>query len=401
MIGDTSPCEWRKFTDDVTGRVVTQLTSGRTNSYPIYYFTTSFTRDGRFLVFHSERSGSVQLYRLDLATGEIGQLTDGRTSDSGWAIWCEWHLSGIYNHLSALNPASDEVYYFQDDEICATRVDTFDNRVVAKLPGGRMPIGQSAFSPDGSLFGFIHVARNAYVERLREREALTQQGLFDWDRDHHHRFRNAVATTLSVLDTATGRMRTVIETDFHFHHLLFVDERTLLINHPRGCAGMWTVDLGSGKVDHLRPASAPSAHGAAVNHQVITRRGIVYEAVAADADGRTTTYLGCYDPISHTFEEARLPLTGYVHTGFDPAGKFAFVEHAGDRHEILQVHRRADSRDVLDVSMLRTLRSPASEHQRDHAHPFLSPDRSSLFFTDWSQEGFSQVCCMEIGDLVS
>src|SRR4030095_5883816 len=150
MIGDTSPCEWQKFTDDVSGRVVTQLTSGRTNNYPIYYFTTSFTRDCRFLVFHSERSGLVQLYRLDLATGEIGQLTDGRTSDSGWAIWCERHLSGIYNHLSALNPASDEVYYFQDDEICATRVDTFDNRVVAKLPGGRMPIAQSAFCTERS-----------------------------------------------------------------------------------------------------------------------------------------------------------------------------------------------------------------------------------------------------------
>jgi hypothetical protein len=399
MIGDIWPCEWGTFTDDETGRVVTQLTGGWANDYPLYYFTTSFTPDRRFLVFHSERSGLVQLYRLDLTSGEIGQLTDGRTPDSGWAIWCEWHLSGIYSHLSALHPAIGEAYYFQDDEICATRVDTFENRLVTRLPSGRMPIGQSAFSPDGSLFGLIHVDRNVYVERLNEREALTQQGRFDWDRDHH-RFRNGVQTALSVLETATGRLRTVIETDFHFHHLLFVDGRTLLINHPRGCAGMWTLDLASGKTEHLRPASAPGAHGAAVNHQVITDRGIVYEAVATAGDGQAATYLGCYDPKSHSFEEARLPLSGYVHAGFDPAGEFAFVEHAGERHEILQVRGQAHAPGLLDVSLLRRLRSPASDCQRDHAHPFLSPDRTHLYFTDWSANRFSQVCRMEVGDLV-
>ena len=163
----------------------------------------------------------MQLYRLDLATGEIGQLTDGKTWDSGWAIWCEWHLRGIYNHLSAIHPRTDEVYYFEADEIRATQVATFANRLVAKLPPGRLSIGQSAFSPDGSLFGFIHVDAEAYVARLHERQVLETMGLFQWTRDHHHGFRNAVPTTLSVIETATGRMRTVIETDFHFHHVLF------------------------------------------------------------------------------------------------------------------------------------------------------------------------------------
>jgi hypothetical protein len=49
---------------------------------------------------------------------------------------------------------------------------------------------------------------------------------------------------------------------------------------------------------------------------------------------------------------------------------------------------------------LRTLRSPASEHQRDHAHPFLSPDRSRMFFTDWDEHGFSQVHSMAVDDLI-
>lgn len=399
MIGARSASERHAFVDPQTGRRVVQLTGAAANSYPLYYFTPSITRDSRFLVFHSERSGWVQLYRLDLATGEIGQLTDGRTLESGWAIWCEWHLRGIYNHLSALHPATDEVFYFQEDEIRSTQVATFHNRLVARLPEGHMPIGQSAFTPDGSLFAFVHVDAARYRALLRDREALTNMGLFDWGRDHH-RFRDTVPTTCSVVDTATGEVRPVVDTGFHFHHVLFTDDRTLLINHPQGRAGMWTVDIGSGATEHLRPGSAPGAHGADVVHQVVTERGIAYEAVGTTADGTPTAYLGNYDPATATFTEHLLPVSGYVHVGRDPAGRFAFVEHAATTHELLSVHPGPEPAAAAEVRLLRTLRSPFHDHQRHHAHPFLSPDRATLYFTDSSVDGFSQVHALSVGDLV-
>ncbi len=74
--------------DDETGRPWRQLTSGRANSYPLYYFIPSMTADNRYLIFHSERSGWVQLYRLDLEEKGTVPLTDGHTRESGWAIWC-------------------------------------------------------------------------------------------------------------------------------------------------------------------------------------------------------------------------------------------------------------------------------------------------------------------------
>jgi len=401
MIGDIFAPELRRFTDPVTGRLITQFTSSAANNYPLYYFAASLTRDGRYLVFHSERSGFVQLYRLDLATGEIGQLSDGRTDDSGWAIWCEWHLRGIFSHLSALSPQTGEVYYFQDDEIRATQVETFANRRVAMMPEGRMSIGQTDFSPDGSLFAFIHVDRDLYVSRLKEREALTAMGQFNWARDHHDRFRNSIPTTLSVLDVASGTIRDVTTTDFHFHHVLFVDDTTLLLNHPKGCAGMWTVELETGKVEHLRPGSDSEAHGAEVNHQVITRCGIAYEAVTYGAE-KHATYLGLYDPRTGAFSEGLLPLEGYVHTGFDPAGRFEFVEHAAaDRHELLAVSHPADPAAPLDVQVIRTLRSPDHDQQRHHAHPFLSRDRTQMFFTDWDDAGFGQIFAVGVGDLTA
>jgi len=398
MIGDITPAEWAEETDPVTGRKVTRLTGGRSNSYALYYFVPSVTPDGRYLVFHSERSGEVQLYRLDLGSGEIGQLTDGHTRDAGWAVWCEWHIDGIYNHLSAIHPATYEVYYFEDDEIRSTDVASFANRCVGQLPPGRMPIGQAAFSPDGRWFGYIHTDAANYNARLRDREMRTRAGTFSWDREHHTGFRNAIPSTLALVDTATGEQHVVIATDFHFHHVLFVDNRTILLNHPRECAGMWTVDIDGSHIRHLRPADAPGAHGAMVNHQVITTRGIAYESVAYRPDGRET-YFGMYDTATDRFTEALLPADGYVHVGFDPAGRFEFAECAGPRHELLAVHRAPGGQ--LTTSLLRQLSSPAHDDQRHHAHPFLAADRQQLYFTDWSPQGFAQVCAMDVADLVA
>lgn len=398
MIGDITPAEWTTEADPGSGRTVTRLTDGSSNSYALYYFVPSVTPDGRYLVFHSERSGEVQLYRLDLVTGEIGQLTDGHTRDCGWAVWCEWHLDGIYNHLSAIHPVSGEVWYFEDDQIRAANVATFANRQVGGLPPGRMPIGQAAFSPDGRWFGYIHADAAGYTALLRDREARTRAGTFSWDREHHANFRNAVSATLVLVDTGSGAQRSVITTDFHFHHVLFVDDRTILLNHPKGCAGMWVIGTHGGPIRHLRPADAPGAHGAMVNHQVITERGIAYEAVGYFPHGRET-YLGMYDPATDRFTEALLPADGYVHVGFDPAGRFEFVEAAGDRHELLAVHRAPDGQ--LVTSLLFGLRSPAQDDQRHHAHPFLAADRRRLYFTDWSRMGFAQVCAMDVADLVA
>lgn len=399
MIGTITAPEWRAESDPDTGRKVTRLTDGRSNSFALYYFTPSVTPDGRHLVFHSERSGEVQLYRLDLKTGEIGQLTNGHTRDAGWAIWCEWHLDGIYNHLSAIHPTTGEVYYFQDDQIRSTNVATFANRVVTKLPPEQMPIGQSAFSPDGRWFAYIHTDEAKFRSLLAQREIDTRAGRFHWDPDHHHIFRNALGATLALVDTKTGEQRTVIAADFHFHHVLFVDNETMLVNHPKNCAGMWVIKRDGSGVRHLRPAGAPGAHGVAVNHQVVTERGIAYEATGDDASGKRVTWFGKYDTKTDAFEEGLVPIDGYAHTGFDPAGRFDFIENAGARHEIFSIHQARRPGGPLEIQLLRRLSSPAHDDQRHHGHPFLSPDRRTMYFTDWSTEGFAQICAMDVADL--
>lgn len=391
-IGDIFPAEWQTLTDEATGRTLRQLTSAPANSYPLYYFIPTITPDGKTLIFHSERSGWVQLYRLDLESGEIGQLSDGRTRDAGWAIWCEPRLRGIYNHLSALNGVHREVYYFQDEEIRSTHIDTFENRQVATIPG-RISIGQSGFSPDGRRFAFIHADRALFERAIADREStLNMDQPFS-----HEAWRNDLPVTVGLIDTESGAYRDVIQLDFHVHHVFFLDNERLLINHVQNHNGMWIVNIDGSGVRILR---GRTEHGD-ICHQIVTERGIYYESNVW-MEGMRTVYFGRYDLESDTYEDVAIPGVGYVHTGNDPAGRFLFIENQeadrpNGRHELLSIHFPHDP-ERFRVQVLRSLQ-PIVRGQRYHAHPLLGPDRRWLYFTE-VVAGYSQVCALDVADLV-
>ncbi len=71
-----SVVEWIKAPDPQTGYEVWQITTHDSGSAAFYFEKQSFTADDKYMVFRSNRSGSHQLYRVDLSSGEISQLTD-------------------------------------------------------------------------------------------------------------------------------------------------------------------------------------------------------------------------------------------------------------------------------------------------------------------------------------
>jgi len=76
--GAVFPPECRTDRDLQTGCAVTQLTNSPEEDYHPYFYNPAVTRDGRYLIFFSERTGLSNLFRLDLLSGEIVQLTDVR-----------------------------------------------------------------------------------------------------------------------------------------------------------------------------------------------------------------------------------------------------------------------------------------------------------------------------------
>ena len=127
---------------NVDGTQARQLTN---NSGDVVDRHMSVTRDGRYIVFHSNRSGSFQIWRANSDGTNLKQLTTGRS-----------------NSWPSLSPDSQSVIYncsrSDISTICRIPIDGGDAVQLAPGRGSR-----PALSPDGKYIAFFEPANSASV----------------------------------------------------------------------------------------------------------------------------------------------------------------------------------------------------------------------------------------------
>ncbi|WP_276255876.1 oligogalacturonate lyase family protein [Halomontanus rarus] len=85
--GRNWPAEWEEYDDPNTGARITRLTSyPGEDDYHLYFTEDGWYDDGRRLLFRSNRSGSRQLFSIDLESGLITQVTDLEGFEGGTSI---------------------------------------------------------------------------------------------------------------------------------------------------------------------------------------------------------------------------------------------------------------------------------------------------------------------------
>lgn len=117
------PSEHSLRRDAATGAVIHQMTSQPCINHATYFLQSSFTPDGRNLLFCSYRTGEAQLFEAGFPGGDIRQLTEG---------------PAIHPFSAAIHPSGDRIFFVRANAILELNRHTLEERTVVRFEGGQL-----------------------------------------------------------------------------------------------------------------------------------------------------------------------------------------------------------------------------------------------------------------------
>jgi hypothetical protein len=116
-------CSRRTFTDPRTGREVWQLTDWDSHQVTAYLYAQAMSGDERYLAFRSDRGGRSALYRLEIASGRVTELSGP---------------DGCSAHGLNVHPNGRDLYYISATgrDMLAVDLHTGQRRTVAGIDPG-------------------------------------------------------------------------------------------------------------------------------------------------------------------------------------------------------------------------------------------------------------------------
>lgn len=363
-----------------TDRIAYQLTQGAAFCYPLYYFVPSIWQN--YLIHHRAEQGDVQLWRLDLDTGESVRITNAASTENDWRPWDMNAASGVLDHRSALNPIRGELIWFDGQTAHRTHIASLADEVLFTLPQDRIATGQNCVTLDGRYFVYIDHDSECYAAIYPPNGA----------RNRHL----STGTRLRAFDLDTGAVKTLITMNAPLHHVHPLPENRLAFSSPAMERGILFTDLQGGWYTHLRTQDDT---GGMTCHYCATRRGIFYEVRHPVRD-----LGGVIDPDTHQRVEFALPSAGDVHVGFDPDGLLWMYERAEEREGLhtrdLRLLTRYEGFDHTQWLPLAAGWPSYAAGQRGHMHPRVTPDRRYVIITAGdASSGTNHIYALDIADL--
>jgi len=175
QVGKDWGIERQSYVDPVTGVRIWEMTGGTNLADNLYFHFSNFTADNRYLIFVSDRTGSRQLFRAEVETGRIVQLTDE---------------PAISAHSACVDPLDPRrIYCLRGPVVLALDLLDFKQRRIGEIPepraGGYL---QPTLSGDGQWL------------------ALGKQ-------------RDAANWEIGLMKVETGEYRTVLTQGFRITHV--------------------------------------------------------------------------------------------------------------------------------------------------------------------------------------
>jgi oligogalacturonide lyase len=237
-VGRRLPSEKRTVVDEATGATLTFLTTDQANDAKPYQTHTTWTADGRWVVFRSDRAGSgPQAFLVSEQTGDIVQLTDGPTDTGSLNLSRKENALYYVRGGRARGGGPDtprQLVRLQLDPLLADamagtpRDATAYERVITELPADLRDAGGFALDADESqLYWGVSLdppsprasppAATGGRREIDDRNMDPQQ-----DREESRRRFEAAGRGhggIRSIDLRTGAIRTVVDVPFRMGHV--------------------------------------------------------------------------------------------------------------------------------------------------------------------------------------
>ena len=384
---ETFPPELERFADPETSRRVVRWTRSAARDNPLYFTTFSVTRDEKWLVFLSERTGRVNLFAADRSTGAIHRISDNPYGVLRSYCWPWGGKRGLSKASPALDPDRGRVYYIQDDALWTSPVADPAPEKLWELPVDWLS-NFTHVSPDGE-WVCVPVA-----DPRAHPSGLPSQGE---QLELVPRIMEALGlrSRIYLVETRTGRARIAAEVPFWVSHvqfdpsgsgrIIFNREGTRLASRPR----TWCLEPdGSFRPLYDQPAEEHA------NHENWTADGskIVYHG--KDAEGRA--FFAARGWEGELVDHAEMPPGegNHVTPTLDGNG---FVTDAYDG-TVKLMRRRGDAGFETITLCRHDTRFGAMIDQDDHVHPLVTPSGDAVVFAS-NRGGVADVYEVDIRDL--
>jgi oligogalacturonide lyase len=379
-VGQAYPPECKTYTDSQTGRRVTRLTDSPAEDYHLYFYNPSVTRDGKYLIFISERTGISNLFRLNLDTGEIAQLTDSAPARADYYPFTYQPICGVGSCLPA--QGAGQVFYFAGNDLFAVDVETPESRRLLHVPDARRPSILNA-NAQGTTLVFA-----TWDEKLfAERSALAYAGAGF----AYAPFFQETASTIVRLNTESRQCEEILRRErFWINHVLIHPTNPDLILYCHEYTDlpdrMWLLNAATGE-------NAPIAGQAAdewYEHEFWSWDGtrVYFHGGAVNDD--QVGFCGWYDLATGKQQKFFHHTQGrsYGHYNLHPDGRSMVTDGEGQPGCISKVHL-GDGAQIFEP-LCRHDTYKYGDDQRCHPHPSFTPDESRVIFTS-NRTGTSNV----------
>ena len=366
------------YEDSYSSREVRQLTNYLGNSNHFYFTDPAWIVPNQSMVFTSDRENQSNLFRLDIDTGLITQMSDfkGRGRPGG----C----------VSTVNNA---VYVWWQNTLVELDLETFEERVIVEMPGPMLPRGRANPTADGK-----YICTMLMEDQPEEKPSIS----FSYSRFREY-FHLKPLTQIVRIEIATGETEVIHEERRYMGHVntspALSDILTYCHEGPWNWIDqrIWGLNILTGETWKVRPQDGDYSIG----HEYWF------------ADGETIGYHGRPRDESgkHVFGHIKWDNSEWVEDHFpfhsthfhsldenlivgDGTAAFVFTSESKARPYIQLF--KWDGERYVGPRILAYHRSTFN-NQHAHPHPRFTPDGKAVIYSS-DLTSYSNIYMVEIGD---